>query len=393
MKILIIGLVDYSKASGGAVHQLALVKGLSEAGHRVMAFAPRINEPSSIPEGLRNRFRFTPTGRRLRLPPFLDTLFQIPAVLWELLADRPDVIYLRSNTLTCILILIGRLFKVPVVSEHNTWQALERRYLGRSAWFAAIEERFQTLDARLSMACRAVTEGVKAILVSRGCDPSRIHVIGNGADTDRFRPMARAEALSAFGLDPALRYIGFIGSLTPWHGVHIAVEAMVRVVPHAADARLLIFGDGPERGRLEVLARDLGVADRVFLMGRVALEQSNVAINCFDVALAPFSKVLYGQIGVAAIKLGDYAAAQRYVIGSDLPGLRELAEGGWIDLVPPDDPEALAQAVLSATSKPEAILSRAAAALGDARTTMHWSGIVSRVADLLAEAKAKKMRS
>lgn len=60
----------------------------------------------------------------------------------------------------------------------------------------------------------------------------------------------------------------YAGRLLPWKGVHLAVRAMTD--PRAAGWMFEVFGAGEERERLELLARDLGVTDRVRFHGRVA---------------------------------------------------------------------------------------------------------------------------
>jgi glycosyltransferase involved in cell wall biosynthesis len=384
MKILMVGLVDYTKVTGGVIHQSSLVRWMVAAGHDVVVLAPRTGPPDQANPWVRDRLLQTPTYRRHGVPPFLDSLFQLGAIWAQVRRSRPDVLYSRSNPLNVIVTLFGRMLGIPVVTEHNTWLSAERIHRrGRTVWYDRLEVLAQVGDARCSNAVRTVTEGIRDLMLAEGVEPGRVSVIGNGADPEVFHPLDRNGCLARWGLDTDAIYLGFIGSLTRWHGVHVAVSAMAALRESHPGVRLLVFGDGPEGAALRDQARQEGVADRVRFLGRVPLDEANVAINCFDVALAPFSRELYARVGVATVKLGDYAAAGRPVVGSDLPGLREMARGGWIDLVEPDDPAALARGVDALLSDRDRCLDLGRRAREAAEGGMGWRGITERVLGIL----------
>ncbi|MSR14949.1 MAG: glycosyltransferase family 1 protein [Gammaproteobacteria bacterium] len=385
MKILLIGLVDYTKVSGGVIHQSALANNMLLAGHSVALLAPATGEFENLRGAVRACLVPTPSMRRLGLPASLETFFQVPEILRQVRKNRPDAIYLRNNLFTCVIGMLGRVFNIPVITEHNSWQAIERLYIGRARQFAFIESYLQALDCKLSTACRTVTAGIRDLLIDSGCNGSSITVIGNGADPETFRPLARESALAKWALDPALRYVGFIGSLIPWHGVHHAIDAMRAISKRCPNVRLLIFGDGPERGRLEQLMRHHALEGRVRFFGSIKLADANEAINCFDIAIAPFSRQLYEKVGVATIKLGDYMAAGRPLVASDLPGLRELGSTGWPVLVPPDNPDELAHGIERLINDPAELVRRGTAGRAAAEGPLSWQAITARVVTLIED--------
>jgi glycosyltransferase involved in cell wall biosynthesis len=83
-----------------------------------------------------------------------------------------------------------------------------------------------------------------------------IGVIRNGVDTRRFTP--------AGGDNPTVL---FVGRLIPRKGVPFLLEAFRAVAPSHPEARLVIAGDGPERGRLEELSRRYRIEARVEFRG------------------------------------------------------------------------------------------------------------------------------
>src|SRR3989475_10216454 len=89
----------------------------------------------------------------------------------------------------------------------------------------------------------AVSTEVAAWLERRGAARDRVHVIPNGVDAERFRPDVRPAAPGTLGSFT----VGFVGSMKPWHGLDVLVEAFARLHGRAPEARLLLVGDGPAR--------------------------------------------------------------------------------------------------------------------------------------------------
>jgi glycosyltransferase involved in cell wall biosynthesis len=154
-----------------------------------------------------------------------------------------------------------------------------------------------------------------------------------------------------------------VSRLASQKGVDVAVRALASL---PGDTVLVVLGEGPERGRLESLARELGVDGRVFLPGRVPdvaawLRRASVYVHAarwegFGLGVL---EAMLGALPVVATSAGS------------LPEL--VADGETGLLVPPDDPAALALAAARALERPE---------LGDAgaeRARLEFS--VARMAD------------
>jgi glycosyltransferase involved in cell wall biosynthesis len=148
-----------------------------------------------------------------------------------------------------------------------------------------------------------------------------------------------------------------IARLVEQKGVDVAIRALP-LLP--ADAALVVLGEGPERPVLEALARELGVADRVYLRGR----EPDVAawLRRASVLVHPARWEGFGLGVLEAMLAGLPVVAARV---SSLPEL--VADGETGILVPADDPSALALAVARALEEPE--LGRA----GEARARHEFS--------------------
>ncbi|MCH8275430.1 MAG: glycosyltransferase [Armatimonadetes bacterium] len=348
-----ITVLDLGASLGHANHFLSIAREFSKLGHRLGLIVPR---PASGGESLpveRAEWQFTLPARRLGLPNNLSTFCQILPILLRWKTTGIDILYVRASMFSFIYGMLFRLSrKTIVISEHNGWYEDERRSLDHRTWLCGLERVCQVLDATFADRLRVVTKEIKQLLVTHGVDPKKIHVIPNGTDPDSIRPIAREKALGCLGLDPSLFYVGFLGHLTPWQGVEVAIEAMANLVNEDAHIRLLIGGDGIMREPLESRVRDCGLGHRVIFLGAVPRGRVCEVLSSFDVAIAPFVRRRNERSGSSALKIRDYAAAGRAVVAADLPGIREFAEAGWLVLHRPDDPKSLAEEILNLLHDP-----------------------------------------
>src|SRR5262249_1121069 len=102
-----------------------------------------------------------------------------------------------------------------------------------------------------------VSAALAAHLVNLGIARERVSVLRNGVDLPLFHPGDRAICRADLGLVGLV--LLSVGNLVPIKGHELTIEALA----YLPEARLLIVGDGPERGSLQRLAKSLSVADRV----------------------------------------------------------------------------------------------------------------------------------
>jgi glycosyltransferase involved in cell wall biosynthesis len=173
-----------------------------------------------------------------------------------------------------------------------------------------------------------------------GVESSRIVLTSNGVSEDEFGvvPAEGRPALPAlFRPGPVL---GFVGYVRAWHGLPQIVDLLARDGDFA-DANLMVVGDGPGRADLEARAKELGVADRVWVCGLVGREQLAAHISCFDVALQP-EVTSYA----SPLKLFEYMALRRAIVAPDAPNIREILTHQQDSLLfEPNSPTSLGDAI------------------------------------------------
>jgi glycosyltransferase involved in cell wall biosynthesis len=133
--------------------------------------------------------------------------------------------------------------------------------------------------------------------------------------------------------------------LVPKNGVDVAVRAFARLQELGPPCVLVVAGYGPQRGEIEALIRELGVANVVWLLGEVQADRMPGWYRRASVVIVP-SVSTRGVEEATSISAIEGQACARPVIASSLGGLREILVDGVTGIaVPPGDPEALALAI------------------------------------------------
>lgn len=113
----------------------------------------------------------------------------------------------------------------------------------------------------------AVSADLKKKIVDLGISETKVQVIPNGVDVQRFQPQDMSEARKRLGLAEAGRMVVSVGSLIESKGHHLLIAAIAELAPRFSDLRLNIIGEGVYRRGLEQLIHEKRLQDRVFLMG------------------------------------------------------------------------------------------------------------------------------
>ncbi len=381
---------------GASVHIREMVRAFASLGHSVQVVAARLGEET---EPLDAAIRVVPcpdgeivapadpaageAGRRLaKERRYVAVGKAAAAELVRLHAGRPfDVVYERHSLWSAAGVRAAREIGVPCVVEVNAPLLLEQRTYRRLILddVADALERENFRDAR---AIATVSREVRDYVVARGGDPRRVAVIRNGVDTARFHP--DVPPLSVDGLDDR-PVIGFVGSLKPWHGLDVLMDAFRHLHRRGCPANLLIVGDGPERSWIEGYVRGAGLRERVFLTGWLEYGRMPAAIRRMDIAVAPYPAI--EKFYFSPLKLYEYFAVGRPVVASAVGQVADVVRDGENGfLVPPGDAEALAErlAVLCRDAALRRRLGRSGTVFARSRT---WRRNAEEVVDLARSAR------
>jgi glycosyltransferase involved in cell wall biosynthesis len=356
MKILAIATLNLEASNGGTIHFTSICRGFRRMGCRVDALIPRLRHGESsaaLADSFDRILEYSNWPVRLirKSKTSINSISLLLKLVGLPLAGY-DWVYLRGNLLSSPVTAMLRLRRARVAVEHNGWFAAELASMGAtsSAWQRLVRLG-QTFDAKMAHAVRVVVPGIRDQLTATGVAQEKMFVVGNGTDPGIFFPMQRDEALSKAGLALGRTYLGFIGDLEPWQGVETAIQAMPLIRRALPNAHLLIIGGG--RCHADMLDRYGTHIDDVTFLGSVPYRESNLYINCFDLALIP--KQGLSTIGYSPIKLYAYAAAGRPILASNITGLSELAGSGFLVCHQPGDVTDFAEKAVRLLSDPDTL--------------------------------------
>jgi phosphatidylinositol alpha-mannosyltransferase len=229
-----------------------------------------------------------------------------------------------------------------------------------------------TLDARI-----AVSEAARRTVERHF--PGAYTIVPNGIEIDRFAtPKIRPAMFDGDG-----PHVVCVGRLERRKGAGHLVRAMAAVARRAPGARLVLVGDGPDRGDLERLAADLRVDVR--FAGAVPDDDVPAFFQAADVVCAP----AVGDESFGLVLL-EAMAAGRPIVASRIAGYAELvADRPCARLVPPGDAEALAREIVDLLEQPDACAALSAAGR-DAAAAYDWTAVATRVTEIYAGAIAHR---
>lgn len=111
-------------------------------------------------------------------------------------------------------------------------------------------------------------------------------------------------------MEEGFRFIA-VALLTPNKGMHILLQSFAQAFSHEHRVVLDIGGNGPERPKLEALARDLGIQDRVRFLGALSRDQVADAIASANAFVLASNYETFGVVVVEALALGKPVIATR----------------------------------------------------------------------------------
>jgi len=335
-----------------------LVTGQAGSGHRVAVVA--VVEPGADTDAFLAPIEQT-DAESIRIEvPGRGYLREIRRVGATLSSWRPDVLHTHGYRSDLLHGVGARRRGVATVTTlHGS-----SRMGGASHLFEWIQVRaLKRFDAVV-----AVSDPLRASLVSTGLRADRLHLVPN-AWTPPDRMVERGEARRRLAAPEARPVIGWVGRLIPIKGCDVFVEALASLTEHDWVAR--VVGDGPERPRIEALARRLGLQDRVAFLGAIP-----DAARLFE-GLDLF--VLSSRSEGTPMVLLEAMGASLPVVATEVggvPGVVRDGSSGW--LVPSEDRQALAAALEEALLDPELRRNRAEVGAHDVRTRFGFDGWIRR---------------
>jgi len=191
-------------------------------------------------------------------------------------------------------------------------------------------------------------------LISRGIDQGKIrvlHVHVKLREVPEESDARRLQETTCSGSPLLLT----VARLVHRKGIDLVLHALPAVLKSCPGAMYWVVGEGPERSKLEKLARDLGISERVVFMGECSSQEVAVAYEMADLfVMTPRTNEASGDVEGLGLTYVEAALAGLPCVGSLSGGVPEAIEhgvSGW--LIPEEDSNALAEAVIEILQDPD----------------------------------------
>ncbi len=326
-KIRVLHLITELDAGGAQTALLRLLEQTKDS-----RIQPRVvclyNENKVVAQQIR-QLGISVTGLGMSQSWRVDALWR----LYRLLRAEPvDILHCWMFHADILGRLVGRIVGVPaVITSRRSMEVGGARREQIKRWTAWLDDRVV-----------AVCEMARTAEISRtGVAPEKVRTIYNGIDSAPYHvPAARGlQMRQALTIPGDALVVGTVGRLHPVKGHRYLLQAWPTVRQQIPQARLLIVGDGELRDELQRQAHDLGIADRVIFTGT----RSDIPDLLATMDLFVLSSLWEGMPNVVLEAMAAGVPVLATAVGGTTEVIVDPTHGA---LIPPQDPAALATAII-----------------------------------------------
>lgn len=298
---------------------------------------------------------------------------------------------------------LRRDLEIPAVQIYHAFGTTKRREQGSAdtspAERIAIEREVARRVDRIIAQC---PNDRRELVEDYGADPEHIDVIPSAVSAKLFHPVDQAAARREIGLNPDDLIVVYVGRLLPRKDIRNVVRATAKLCQSTdLPIKLLVVGgetrdpdptSTPELGELQHLASELGMRDRVLFTGKRQQSELSSYYSAGDVAV---TTPWYEPFGLTPL---EAMACAKPVVGSDVGGISFTVQDGRTGfLVPPRDPDALAERLLTLLADRDLRAKFGTAARQRVEEQFVWPIVARRVSRLyervLAEQRAMTLKT
>ena len=335
LKIALVTETWSPEINGVANSLLNLCQGLQKRGHQILLIRPRPKVKCK---------RFQPDAecwvRAQAIPKYPTLQFgwpQFSKISKSLDQFQPDIVHIvTEGPLGFASLMVAKSKNIPVSSGfHSAFQEFSRYF--EFPFLVKPIEKYLTWFHRKTMITCVPSQDTKLALREIGIDGD-ISVVGRGVDTQLFNSNQKSHQLRAeWNADADTNVLISVGRLSPEKEVGLVIQTYIDMKNKSDQKiKLVIVGDGPDRDRLEHMAKD----HDVIFTGSLVGEQLASAYASADVFIFPSQVETFGNVALEALASGlpivayDYACAKKHVIHE---------QTGW--LIPLGDTDLMIDAI------------------------------------------------
>lgn len=235
----------------------------------------------------------------------------------------PNLIYERVGFLFSSGAEVALRYNIKYITEINApFEEEVKSFEGAGSFFTRLGKRRMMKVLRQSNLICSVSSSLKDFLVrTYSVDARRILVTPNAINPDVIKLDASLKESIRKSITMGRKVIGFVGSIFPYHGVDLLLEAFAKIRKDHGDCMLLIVGDGYIIPQLKKMSQELKCSDQVVFTGSVKHEDVYSYIDMMDIAVLAKSNWY-----CSPIKIFEYGAMNKPIISPDTRAVRDVME-------------------------------------------------------------------
>jgi glycosyltransferase involved in cell wall biosynthesis len=192
----------------------------------------------------------------------------------------------------------------------------------------------------------AVSADLKNKMIALGTPETKIQVISNGVDTERFQPIDARSARKHLHLPEEASIVVSVGSLIESKGHHLLIAAVGKLSERLPKLQLYIIGEGVYRAKLEELVREKKLQDRVFLPGNRPNEELSLWFSAANLGCLASSREGWPNVVPEALACGTP------VLATPAGGIPEIMSSPELGMLVERDVQSIAVGLKRALTKP-----------------------------------------
>jgi len=313
MKILIVNWQDikHPLAGGAEVHLHEIFERITKWGNEVTLIS--CGFPGALAEENINGIKVIRVGAR----GYFNFIFPF-YYFGKLRNEGYDIIVIDINKIPFFSPLIIRRPKAGIV-HHFFGKAI---FL-EASFFAAhyvywTEKIFIKLYKRLPI--MYYSPSTRDEMISEGFPENNFHFVPIAVDLEIYRVVPDVEK-------EEYPLIAYLGRIKRYKSIDHLISIMPSVLEQIPDVRLVVVGEGDDRPRLEQMAEELAISDRIEFTGFVSQEEKIRWLNRSWVVVSPSSKEGWG------LTMTEANACGTPVVAANSPGLRDAVKHGETGLL------------------------------------------------------------
>ncbi len=264
----------------------------------------------------------------------------------QLKDDAPDLVYTRTPALLSALLCSG----IPTILELHQLPRWGRK-------------RF-VKECNQCVLVAALTSAMRDALISWGVDPKKVIAEGDAVDLRRFiHAPSRKQAQEHFHIATDRLVVGYVGRLKTLgmdKGVAIMLKAFAELKDQKKFFGFIVGGPKEDEAEYVKMAAELGLdASDIVFTGEIPAQQVPMSLAACDIFAMPFPDFPHYRHHMSPLKMFEYMAAERPLITSDLPTVRDVLDESNAIFCAPGDVKSFAKALQWVADHPKEAEDRA----------------------------------